>query len=349
MGFMSMPPSFRCFSNAPRTPLLERNKETRMKKIGAVLIVLAGALQAHAQSYPNKPIRMIVPYAAGGAADITARVVAQKMSEGLGVPVVIDNRGGANGNIGTDAVAKAAADGYTVLLTASGPIVVNQSLYPKLPYDPLKDLVPISQLTSYQYVLIVPDGSPIKSVLQLVQMAKAEPGKLSYGSTGIGGGGHLAGEKFASMTGTQMTHVPYKGNALALSDLLGGQLSFTFDTVVTAAPHIASAKVRAYAVTGPKRASSLPQLPTMAELGYKDFNVTQFQGLFAPAKTSPVIIERLRAEVAKALKSPEVVKRLATDGGYDLVGSSPAEFTKLIQDEAAAYGRLIKDAHIKVE
>jgi len=319
-----------------------------MKRLAVLSALVACALHAQAQ-YPTKPIRLIVPYAAGGAADITARVVGHKMSEGLGVPVIIENRGGANGNIGTDVVAKAAPDGYTLLLVASGPIVVNQSLYPKLPYDPLKDLAPISQLTSYQYALVVAINSPIKSVPHLIEMAKAGPGKLSYGSAGIGGGGHLAGEKLASVTGTQMTHVPYKGNAPALADVLGGQLSFTFDTVATAAPQIASGKLRAYAVTGPKRAPALPQLPTMAELGYRDFNVTQFQGLFAPAKTDPAVIERLRAEAVKALRSPDVVKRLAVDGGYDLVGSSPAEFAKLIREEAADYGRLIKEAHIKVD
>jgi tripartite-type tricarboxylate transporter receptor subunit TctC len=315
----------------------------------AAAVALAFQLSAYAQAYPNKPIRMVVPYAAGGAADITARVVAQKMSQGLGVPVVIDNRGGANGNIGTDAVAKAAPDGYTVLLVASGPIVVNKALYAKLPYDPIADLAPVTQITSYQYALVVSAASPIQSVAQLVDMARAAPGKLSYGSTGIGGGGHLAGEALASITGTQLTHVPYKGNAPALADLLGGQLSFTFDTVVTAAPQIAGGKLRAYAVSGPKRASSLPQVPTMAELGYRGFSVTQFQGLFVPAKTDPAIIGRLQREVAAALTLPDVIKRLSTEGGYELVGSSPAEFRELIRAESAAYGKLIKDSNIKAE
>jgi tripartite-type tricarboxylate transporter receptor subunit TctC len=323
-----------------------------MHRLTLALILAAATLHAPARAqpgYPDKPIRMIVPYAAGGAADITARIVGQKMAEGLRVPVVVDNRGGANGNIGTDAVAKAAPDGYTVLLVASGPIVVNPSLYAKLPYDPLKDLAPVTQLTSYQYALVVPANSPITGVPELVAAAKADPGRISYGSTGVGGGGHLAGELFAGLTGTKLTHVPYKGASLALADLLGGQLSFTFDTVVTAAPQIASGKLRGYAVTGPRRAASLPQLPTMAELGYRDFNVTQFQGILVPAKTDAAIVERLRAEAVKALQAPDVIRRLATEGGYDLIGGTPAEFRRLIQAETASYGRLIKASHIQVD
>jgi tripartite-type tricarboxylate transporter receptor subunit TctC len=323
-----------------------------MHRLALALILAAATLHAAARAqpgYPDRPIRMIVPYAAGGAADITARIVGQKMAEGLGVPVVVDNRGGANGNIGTDAVAKAAPDGYTVLLVASGPIVVNLSLYAKLPYDPLKDLAPVTQLTSYQYALVVPANSPITGVPELVAAAKADPGRISYGSTGVGGGGHLAGELFAGLTGTKLTHVPYKGASLALADLLGGQLSFTFDTVVTAAPQIASGKLRGYAVTGPRRAASLPQLPTMAELGYRDFNVTQFQGILVPAKTDAAIVERLRAEAVKALQAPDVIRRLATEGGYDLIGGTPAEFRGLIQAETASYGRLIKASHIQVD
>lgn len=323
-----------------------------MHRLALTLLFATAALHGPAQAqpgYPSKPIRMIVPYAAGGAADITARIVGQKMSEGLGVPVVVDNRGGANGNIGTDAVVKAAPDGYTVLLVASGPIVVNQSLYAKLPYDPLKDLAPVTQLTSYQYALVVPANSPITGVPELVKAAKADPGKISYGSTGIGGGGHLAGELFAGLTGTKLTHVPYKGASLALADLLGGQLSFTFDTVVTAAPQIASGKLRGYAVTGPRRAAALPQLPTMAEMGYRDFDVTQFQGILVPAKTDPAIVARLHDAAVKALRLPDVVQRLATEGGYDLIGSTPAEFRQLIQTEAGSYGRLIQSSGIQVE
>ena len=277
--------------------------KSRLPRTLAALVLLP-CITAFAQpAYPTRPIRIIVPYAAGGAADITARVVGQKMSEGLGVPVIIDNKPGANGMLGTDAVAKSAPDGYTLGIVASGPLVVNPVLYLKVPYDPVKDLTAIGQLTSYQYALVVPAGSAIRSVPQLVAQGKARPGQLTYGSTGVGGGGHLAGVMLGQMSGAAFTHVPYKGAAPALNDLLGGSLSFTFDTVVTAAPHIKAGKLRAFAVSGSERAAALPDLPTMQELGYKGFNITQFQGLIAPAKTPAAIVDRLHAEMFKALKA----------------------------------------------
>jgi tripartite-type tricarboxylate transporter receptor subunit TctC len=289
----------------------------------------------------------VVPYAAGGSADITARVIGQKMSESMGVPIIVENKGGANGMIGTDVVAKSPPDGYTLLLDASGPLVVNPSLYAKVPYDTLKDFIPVSQITTFQYVMVVPDASPIKSLKDLVAAAKAKPGTISYGSTGIGGGGHLAGELFAIMSGTKLIHVPYKGSAPALADLLAGQLSFTFDTVITSVPLVRAGKLRAYAVSGPHRAKSLPDVPTLNELGYKGFEITQFQGLLAPAKTDSAIVSRLHQEVVKALKSPDVVQRLETDGGNELVGGTPAEFAVQIQSDLALYRKLIADADIK--
>jgi tripartite-type tricarboxylate transporter receptor subunit TctC len=318
------------------------------RKILLVLVAwLACAGAVFAQAYPSKPIRIVVPYAAGGSADITARVIGQKMSESMGVPIIVENKGGANGMIGTDVVAKSPPDGYTLLLDASGPLVVNPSLYAKVPYDTLKDFIPVSQITTFQYVMVVPDASPIKSLKDLVAAAKAKPGTISYGSTGIGGGGHLAGELFAIMSGTKLIHVPYKGSAPALADLLAGQLSFTFDTVITSVPLVRAGKLRAYAVSGPHRAKSLPDVPTLNELGYKGFEITQFQGLLAPAKTDSAIVSRLHQEVVKALKSPDVVQRLETDGGNELVGGTPAEFAAQIQSDLALYRKLIADADIK--
>ena len=320
-----------------------------MRKIFLGLALALSAAPMMAQTYPNKPIRVIVPYAPGGAADITGRVISQKLSEGLGVPVIVENRAGANGMIGTDAVAKAPADGYTLLLVASGPVVVNPSLYSKVPYDPVRDLAPISQVTTFQYVLVVPEQSPYKSIPDLIAAAKAKPKSLTFGSTGIGGGGHLAGELLGLMTGTQLIHVPYKGSGPALVDLFAGQLSFTYDTVITSVPHVRAGKLLAFAVSGPRRSRSLPQVPTMTELGFKGFEVTQFQGFLAPGKTDPDIIALLHREIVKTLRSPEVRQRLETEGGNELVGNTPEEFAALIRSDLEMYRKLIKDADIRME
>ena len=300
-------------------------------------------------SYPDRPIKMIVPYVAGGAADITARLVAQSMSDSMGQTVVVENRPGANGMIGSDMVAKAAPDGYTLLLTASGPLVINPVLYKKVPFDPVKDFSPISMLITYQYVLAVPFASPIQNIGELVAGARAKPKEFSYGSTGIGGGGHLAGELFGLLANAEFTHVPYKGAAPALADLLGGQLTFTFEPLVTGIPMIKANKLRGFAVSGMKRSKAAPSLPTMSELGYKGFDITQFQGLLAPAGTDPAIIRRLHAEVTKALKSPAVIRRLVDDGGNEIVGGTPAEFAQQIQSDLRLYGKLITAAHINAE
>ena len=314
--------------------------------LGALAV---GSAQAQTQPYPSRPIKMVVPYPAGGNADITGRVIAKKMGALLNVPVIVENRSGANGMIGTDAVVKAAADGYTLLMAASGPIVINPVLYAKVPYDPVKDLLPISQVLSFQYVLVVPSSSALNSLNEIVQQGKAQPGKLSYGSTGIGGGGHLAGEMFSMLSGAQFNHVPYKGSAPALVDLLGGQLAFTFDTVLTASPLIQDKRLKAFAVSGPKRARSLPGIPTMQEAGFQDFDITQFVGLLAPAGTEPAMIQRLNAVTVQALQDPEVIEALQTKGGNDLVGNSSAAFADLIKRELTMYGALLKRAEIKAE
>lgn len=310
---------------------------------------LAAQSTTASSNYPDRPIKMIVPYVAGGAADITARLVAQSMSESMGQTVVVENRPGANGTIGSDLVAKAAPDGYTLLLTASGPLVINPVLYKKVPFDPVKDFSPISMLITYQYVLAVPYASPIQNIGQLVAGAKAKPKEFSYGSTGIGGGGHLAGELFGLLANAEFTHVPYKGAAPALADLLGGQLTFTFEPLVTGIPMIKANKLRGFAVSGIKRSKGIPNLPTMNELGYKGFDITQFQGLLAPAGTDPAIIRRLNAEAVKALKSPAVIRRLVDDGGNEIVGGTPSEFAQQIQSDLRLYSKLITSANINAD
>ena len=317
-------------------------------RIIAVLIATITA-GAHAQTYPHKTIRFIVPYVAGGAGDIFARTVGQKLYEAMGQTVLIDNRPGANGILGTDLLAKSPPDGYTIVMGNSAPFVLNPALYSKLPYDPVRDFAPVTQGTYYGYVLVLNPAVPAKSIEELVALAKAKPAQLSYGSTGTGGANHLAGEFLAIMTGTKLTHVPYKGSAAALADVLGGQLSMMFDTLITSIPQLKAGKLRAIGFSGNRRASQLPDVPTMDELGLKGFEVSSWQGILAPAGTPPAVVDRLYAETAKALKMPDVVERLATQGGNELVGSTPAQFAALIKAEIVKYGKVIREAGIRIE
>lgn len=302
-----------------------------------------------AQAYPQKPIQFIVPYAPAGAGDIFARTVAQKLSAALGQQVVVVNRPGANGIIGTEQVAKAPPDGYTILMGTTAPMVLNPSLYPRLPYDTLKDFAPVTQGTLYQYILIVHPSVPATSVAELVKLARSRPGQLQFGSSGNGGSNHLAGEMFKRAANVDIVHVPFKGSAPALADTLAGQISMMFDTLVTTVPQLKAGKVRALAVTGEKRAPQTPDVPTLMELGYAGYKVTAWQSIFAPAGTPRPIIDRLYQETAKALKMPDVVDRLATQGGNEIVASTPEAFAKLIKEELAAYAKVIKGANIRLE
>jgi tripartite-type tricarboxylate transporter receptor subunit TctC len=318
-----------------------------MKLFLAVLFCFSAPL--FAQDYPSKPVRIVVPYAAAGNADIWARILAQKLSESMKQPFMVENKPGANGSIGTDFVAKSAPDGYTILAVASGPIVVNPSLYAKVTYDPVKDLAPVAQCVVYQYVLVTRADAPYRSIAELMAAAREKPGALSYGSTGVGGGNHLAAELFALAAGATLVHVPYKGSAPALADLLGGHLSFMFDTVITSVPQIRAGKLRAFAVSSAKRASSLPEVPTMQELGVKAFDISQWQGVLAPAGTPRPIVDRLNAEIVKAMHAPDVHERIAVQGGNEIVTGSPEEFSSLIRKELWQYAQLIKDAKIPAQ
>ncbi len=318
-----------------------------MRTMMGVLLFAAGVAQAADFTYPTKPIRFICPYAPGGAGDIFTRTIGQKLGEALGTTVVVDNRAGANGGIGTELVARAPADGYTLLMGNAGPMTVNPNLYLKLGYDTLKDFAPVTQGTSYMYVLVVPPAAPVKSLPDFIKLLQSKPGQMTYGSTGIGGGNHLSGELFSLMTTTKSIHVPYTGSSLALAALLGGQISYMFDTVITAVPQLRSGKLRAIGVTGGKRASALPDVPTLNELGLKGFELTQWQAVVAPAGTPKPVIDRLNREVVKALKMPDVIDRLATQGGNDLVGNTPEEFAQVIKSDLALYARIIKAAGIK--
>jgi tripartite-type tricarboxylate transporter receptor subunit TctC len=300
-------------------------------------------------SYPARPIRFICPYVPGGAGDIFTRTVGQKLSEALGQAVVVDNRPGANGGIGTDIVAKAQPDGYTLLMGNSGPLTINPVLYKKVPYDPIRDFAPISQGTSYMYVLVVPPSLPVANVNDFIAVLKSKPGQMTYGSTGIGGGNHLSGEMLNLIAGTQSIHVPYTGSAAALAALLGGQLNYMFDTVITAVPHVRAGKLRALGVTSRGRSLALPDVPTLDAMGLKGFELTQWQAVVAPAGTPRPIVDLLYRAVIEALKKPDVIERLATQGGNELVGNTPEEFAQVIRSDLAKYSKLVKAANIQAQ
>ena len=325
--------------------------KTLVRSAGAAVAAVFAAIPivAGAQAYPQKPIRFVVPFPAGGAGDIFARTIGQKLSEAFGQQVLVDNRPGANGIIGMEMVAKALPDGYTIMMGASAPIVLNPSLYPKLPYDPIKDYSPVTQGTIYSYILIVHPSIPARNTSELVALAKANPGKLQYGSSGKGGSNHLAGEMFKRVAKVDIVHVPFKGSAPALVDTLAGQVSMMFDTIVTTLPQLKAGKVRALAVTGGRRALQTPDVPIMRETGYPDFEVTAWQSILAPANTPRAVIDRLYQETVKALKMPEVIDRLATQGGNELVGNTPEEFAIIIKSEIAYYGKLIREADIRLD
>jgi tripartite-type tricarboxylate transporter receptor subunit TctC len=308
----------------------------------ALTIVTVGA---QAQSFPTKPVRLVVPFAAGGSTDIIGRTLAQKLNELWGQPVVVDNRAGGSTVIGTDIVAKAPPDGHTLLVTPA-PFTIVPSLSPKLPYDPQKDFEPITLINTTPLVVVVHPGVPAKSVKDLIALAKAKPGALNYGSSGSGGSNHLAGELFNAMAGVKMVHVPYKGNAPALTDLVGGHVDLVFNGLTSALPLIKSGKLRALGVTSLKRAGALPESPTLDEQGLKGFQAIAWNGLTAPARTPKEVITRLNTDVLKVVRSPELVERLKAEGS-DPVGSTVAEYAAFVRDEIAKWRKVIQFANIK--
>ncbi len=312
--------------------------------LAAAMLVISGT--AAAQTWPTRTVRLISPFAPGGGADITSRAVAQKLSVSLGQQVIVDNRGGAGGMVGVEMAAKSPPDGYTLVMGTIGPIAINPSLLSKMPYDPLKDLAPISQAAVAVNVLVVHPSLPARSVKELIVIAKARPTDLNYGSSGSGAADHLAGELFNAMVKVKMAHIPYKGGAPAMVDLMSGNVQLVFSTLSTATGAIESGRVRALAVTGTKRFEGLAELPTMSEAGLKGFEVNNWYGLFAPTGTARDIIARVSSETAKALAAPDVKKRLM-DAGIIATASTPEAFGVYIRAETAKWGKVIKDANIK--
>jgi putative tricarboxylic transport membrane protein len=307
---------------------------------------LAGTVLA--ADYPSKAIKLVVPYAPGGGADSVARIVARKVSEDIGQPIVIENKGGAGSIVGTEVVAKAEPDGYTLLLGQSGPISINPAVYKNLPYDPVKDFTPVTMTTAYPYILVVNSELPAKSLQEFVALAKSKPGAMNYGSTGVGAANHLVAELFNSKAGIKMTHVPYRGTALAVGDLLAGQLTMVFGDPISVLPHIKSGKLRALAVTSLERSPIAPEVPTVAESGYPGFEALAWHGILAPARTPPAIVRKLSEEIAKALGDPET-KALLVNQAMQTVGSTPEEFAAFIQKDIAIWKAVAATANVTVE
>jgi tripartite-type tricarboxylate transporter receptor subunit TctC len=313
-----------------------------------LLAALLVSQAAQAQAWPNRPVRFLVPFAAGaGINDIMARLVGQHLGAGLGQPVVIENRAGSGGIAGTEAAAKAAPDGYTFLMTNVS-LITSAYLYSKLSYDPQKDLVPVTLVATSPLLLVVNPAVPAKSVQEFIAYAKANPGKLNFGSGGVGSTPHLSVELFKSAAGFDAVHVPYKGGAPALNDLIGGQISFMIENMPGTMPFVKQGKLRALAITSPRRSPLEPTLPTMAESGVAGYEVLGWQGLFAVAGTPHEIVARLQAEVAKALRLPEVRERLAGLGAEG-VGSTPEEFAAFVRAEHARWGSVIREKGIRPE
>jgi tripartite-type tricarboxylate transporter receptor subunit TctC len=312
---------------------------TRVAFLAAVFTVQI----AQAQSWPNKPIRLVVPFSAGGNTDIVARLFAQELSKTLGQPVVVENKPGASGNIGADAVAKSPPDGYTLVMGTVGTHAINASLYKKMPYDAIKDFAPVTLLASVPNVLVVPVSLPVKSVKELVAYGKANPGKLSFASSGVGTSIHLSGEMFRTTTGIDMTHIAYKGSAPAVTDLIAAQVQLMFDNLPTSLQYVKAGKLRALAVTTAKRIEALPDVPTMIESGFPGFETGSWFGVFAPAATPKDIIARLNTELLKIAQTPEMQQKLLQSGA-EPVGKGSEEFTAYVRSETTKWAKVVKDS-----
>lgn len=313
-----------------------------------VLAVGAAGLPSRAADFPTRPLKIVVPYAPGGGADSVARIVAKRVSETIGQPIVIENKGGAGAILGTEQVAKAEPDGYTLLLGQSGPISINPAVYKSLPYDPVKDLAPITMTTAYPYVMVVNADLPAKTLAEFVALAKAKPDAMNYGSTGVGAANHLVAELFDQKAGIRMTHVPYRGTALAVGDLVAGQLTVVFGDPVSVLPHIKSGKLRALAVTSLERSPVAPDVPTVAESGYPGFEALAWHGIFAPARTPPAVVKLLNEQFAKALQDP-ATRDLLVNQAMQTVGNTPEAFATFIARDIATWKAVAADAKVSVE
>jgi tripartite-type tricarboxylate transporter receptor subunit TctC len=322
----------------------------RMRTLAlALALAFAGTvISARADDYPSRPIRLIVPFAAGGAADTVARILARRVGEALGQTIVVEDRGGGAGIIGTELVKKADPDGYTLLLGQSGPISINPGIYATLSYEPEKDFVPITMTTSYPYVMVVSPALGVKTLADFVTLAKRRPGELNYGTAGVGAANHLATELFDSQAGIKMTHIPYRGTSLAVADLIAGQVQVVFADPVSALGQVNAGTLIALAVTSKDRSPVAPTVPTLSESGYPGFDAIGWHGIMAPAGTPQAIVNRLNAEIVKALKDPDIAKLIEAQA-IEVVGSSPDAFASFIKHDIATWKDVAGQAKVDVK
>jgi tripartite-type tricarboxylate transporter receptor subunit TctC len=318
-----------------------------LRMLGAGLAALA-AFGAAAQEYPNKPVRLIVPFATGGVTDSSARALADKLSAKLGQNVVVENRPGGSGNPGTQYVAQAAPDGYTLLLAFDGTMVINPFVYPKIPFDTVKDFVPVTKLGDAALVLVAHPSVPAKNFAELLAYSKANPGKLSFGHSGTGGTTHVAGELLKQRTGLDMTHIPYKSGGQAVVDTIGGQVPLSYSSVAGAQAYVKAGRLTGIGVSMPKRLASMPEVPTFIEQGVAGFDVSSWVGVMAPAKTPRVIVDKLQAAIAASLKEPDLRERYATLG-IEVVGNTPEQFGEQIKADLARWQKVVEAAKIKLD
>jgi len=318
-----------------------------MRTVIAAFLVLLSVTAYGQDSWPSRPVRFILPFPPGGGTDILGRLIAERLSAGLGQPVVTENRGGAGGNVGAEAAARSSPDGYTIVLVAPS-LAISPTLYSKINYDPVKDFAPVSLVATVPNVMITQASLPVQNLQEFIAFAKAKPGALNFGSGGAGTSNHLAGELFNIVTGAKLVHIPYKGVNLAMQDVLAGNVHLVFIGIPAAAPHIKAGKLRALALVAPQRSSALPEVPTVAEAGLRDFEVTTWYGVLAPAGTPRNVVTRLNAELGKIMHSPELKEKLAATGTEPLT-STPEEFADYIKREIAKWGEVVRKAGVKAD
>ena len=322
-----------------------------MRALVAAMVLVSitlGATPVRAQTYPAKPVRVVVPYPAGGTSDILARSIGQKLSESLGQPIVVENKPGANGNVGAEIVAKSPADGYTLLLADIGALVISPSVYPTLPFDPAKDFAPVTMVAYSPHILVVHPSVPAASVKELIALAKSKPGKLNFAISGVGGAPHLAGVDFALRTGIDWAYIPYKGGAQAIADVAGGQADVTLNGMLATYPLVQGGKLKLLAVSSAKRMSAIPDVPTIAESGIPGFETGSWQGVVAPAGTPRDVVAKLNSEIGRIVTTPEMRDKLGVQGA-DVRTNTPDEFSMFIRSEMAKWAKVVKDANVKID